>query len=219
MASSVRPKRSGYTSGFVTMDSDSATRKLSRLSTTSAEKLCRTPRLKFLRTLHFTSRTSSKTTRSRCSTAQTRSPALPGSSTKPSPPTVRRCPRRSKRGRSKPSTCNGSSLAELVTRGDAGSGPYDLFAYSAKLTQFGGVDRKYIKKLSRQVKDEKAARKALAARRKATSGNAEMTPKERRKLKWVVASKNKPGIFFGVALRVGFHAELSRFFHREVSHL
>lgn len=82
-------------------------------------------------------------------------------------------------------------------KGDAGSGPYDLFAYSAKLTQYGGVDRKYLKKLSKQAKDEKAARKALAARRKAAADNTEMSPKERRKLKWVVASKNKPGIFFG----------------------
>lgn len=82
-------------------------------------------------------------------------------------------------------------------KGTSGSGPYDLFAYSAKLTKFGGVDRRYLKQLSKQAKTERQKRKELAAKRKAASDNPNMTAAQRRRLKWVVASKNKPGIFFG----------------------
>lgn len=82
-------------------------------------------------------------------------------------------------------------------KGSAGSGPYDLFAYSAKLTKFGGVDRGYLKKIASQAKAERKDRKVLAAKRKAALKNEDMTPKERRSLQWNVASKNKPGIFFG----------------------
>lgn len=82
-------------------------------------------------------------------------------------------------------------------KGTSGSGPYDLFAYSAKLTKYGGVDRRYLKQISKQAKAEKERRRELASKRRAAAGDPNMTPARRRKLKWVVASKNKPGIFFG----------------------
>ncbi len=44
---------------------------------------------------------------------------------------------------------------------------------------------------------ERKARKTLAAKRKSAANNENMTPKERRALQWNVASRNKPGIFFG----------------------
>ena len=80
-------------------------------------------------------------------------------------------------------------------KGDAGSGPYDLFAYSAKVTQYGGVDRKYLKQLSKRAKTERGKRAALRAQRAALGPDA--TPKQRKAVKWITASRNQPGIFFG----------------------
>ncbi len=83
--------------------------------------------------------------------------------------------------------------------GDAGSGPYDLFAWSTQKTQYGGVDRKYLKKLAREHKREKKARAAMAAKRKAygpARGN-DYYSAARQRLNWTGVTKGKGGIFFG----------------------
>lgn len=84
--------------------------------------------------------------------------------------------------------------------GDAGSGPYDLFVYSAKVTQYGGVDRRYLSKISKQAKSERNRRKELRARRKALGPDA--TPKQRKALQWQTVSRGKPGTFFGTVYGV-----------------
>ncbi|MEY9831075.1 hypothetical protein ABIA25_002890 [Sinorhizobium fredii] len=84
--------------------------------------------------------------------------------------------------------------------GDAGSGPYDLFAWSAQKTQYGGVDRKYLKKLAREHRKERKARAAMAAKRKALG---HIRPEERYgkskrlRVNWTQHTKGKGGIFFG----------------------
>jgi hypothetical protein len=86
--------------------------------------------------------------------------------------------------------------------GDAGSGKYDVFAHSDKLTRAGGVDRGYLKRLGERNRKEKSERKQLRAQRPALKERRmwdmnQYSPEEYRPLTWVEKSRNKPGIFFG----------------------
>ncbi len=83
--------------------------------------------------------------------------------------------------------------------GDAGSGPYDLFAWSSQTTQYGGVDRKYLKRISAENRKERKARAAMAAKRKALGPLKwdERHSKKRLRLNWTQRTQGKGGIFFG----------------------
>lgn len=78
-------------------------------------------------------------------------------------------------------------------RGDAGSGPYDLMVFGAKTNRAGNIRWGYPKQLSRQNREEKAARSSLRSQRDAArSMDGDLT-----NLSWVKSKRNRPGIFFG----------------------
>jgi hypothetical protein len=76
---------------------------------------------------------------------------------------------------------------------DAGAGPYDVQPWAEKTTRFGGVDKRQLKRLSTQNKTEKAKRAELRAKRVPMRGAGQPTKAAR----WVTASRNRPGVFFG----------------------
>ncbi len=86
--------------------------------------------------------------------------------------------------------------------GDAGTNPKfgDMFASAEKLSRYGGVDLKYVKRLMKKVKEERAQRSAYRERRKMLSSTV-MPAAEKQaameQLKWNFVSKNKPGVFIG----------------------
>ncbi|WP_421477708.1 hypothetical protein [Agrobacterium tumefaciens] len=76
----------------------------------------------------------------------------------------------------------------------------DMFAFTAKLSTQHGVDRRYVKKLARQLKAEKKRRATYRGKRAAVVAQNLTADKQKNKLaklKWVHASKNDPGIFLG----------------------
>lgn len=78
--------------------------------------------------------------------------------------------------------------------GDPGTGRNDILSYSASPTTFGGAYNKAsFKRLSKRAKDETAKRSALRAQRSAFQGPGRLP----RNLKWIGASKNAPGMFWG----------------------
>lgn len=82
--------------------------------------------------------------------------------------------------------------------GDPGAGKWDVFAHSDRLTRAGGVDKRYLKRLSQRNKDERKARKDLRSKRiavRAQRQSGQHGPFQ--DFSWVKASKNKPGVFFG----------------------
>lgn len=82
--------------------------------------------------------------------------------------------------------------------GDPGAGEWDVFAYSDRVTKAGGVDKGYLKRLSKRNRDEKNARAKVRATRVAVRAKreaGEFGPFGQ--TSWVVISKNRPGIFFG----------------------
>ncbi|MBY3363776.1 hypothetical protein [Rhizobium laguerreae] len=79
--------------------------------------------------------------------------------------------------------------------GDPGTARSDILTYSAQPTPFGGAYNKAsFKRLVARAKKETTARAALRAQRVAF-GAAGRLP---RSLKWVSASRNAPGVFWGV---------------------
>lgn len=78
-------------------------------------------------------------------------------------------------------------------KGDAGAGPYDVQPWAEKTTRFGGVDKRFLKRLSSRNKTEKTKRQELRAKRISMRGAGQPT----RAARWVVSSRNRPGIFFG----------------------
>ncbi|MGX9991584.1 hypothetical protein ACS4RR_020875 [Rhizobium sp. Z1P35] len=79
--------------------------------------------------------------------------------------------------------------------GDPGTARNDILSWSAQATQFGGAfNRTPFKRLTARAKKEAVGRAALRAQRVAF-GAAGRLP---RSLKWVSASRNAPGVFWGV---------------------
>ncbi|MGO7115602.1 hypothetical protein ACCS79_03720 [Rhizobium johnstonii] len=79
--------------------------------------------------------------------------------------------------------------------------PNDLFAWTAKVSPLGGIDRKYRKKLSRQLKAEKKKRALYAGKRRALAAQGLPPDKQARrmaKLHWSTVGSGDPGIFYGV---------------------
>ncbi|CAN7332737.1 hypothetical protein [Neorhizobium tomejilense] len=76
----------------------------------------------------------------------------------------------------------------------------DMFAFTAKLSPQDGIDRKYVKKLGRQLKAEKKRRALYRGKRAAVVAEnlpADKQAKKLARLKWTHVSKNAPGIFLG----------------------
>ncbi len=79
--------------------------------------------------------------------------------------------------------------------GDPGTGRSDILSFSASPTAFGGAYNKAsFKRLSKRAKDETAKRAALRSQRSAFRGPGRLP----RNLKWITASRNAPGSFWGV---------------------
>lgn len=75
-----------------------------------------------------------------------------------------------------------------------------MFAFTAQLTQYDGIDRKYIKKLGRQLKAEKKRRATYKGKRQALVAQGlpqDKQAKRMAKLRWMHVAKGNPGIFFG----------------------
>lgn len=78
-------------------------------------------------------------------------------------------------------------------RGDAGSGPFDLFVFGEKRNRAGNIRWGYPKQLSKQNREEKSKRTSLRAQREAARSQGQDTSS----LAWFRAARNRPGIFFG----------------------
>jgi len=78
--------------------------------------------------------------------------------------------------------------------GDPGTARNDILSFSAAPTAYGGAFNKSVfKRLSKKAKDETTRRAALRAQRAALRGTGRLP----RSLKWVSASRNAPGLFWG----------------------
>lgn len=76
----------------------------------------------------------------------------------------------------------------------------DMFAFTAQLSPFDGIDRKYIKKLGRQLRSEKKRRAQYRGKRQALVAQGlpqDKQSKKMAKLRWAHVAKGDPGIFFG----------------------
>lgn len=76
----------------------------------------------------------------------------------------------------------------------------DTFAFTAQLSPYDGIDRKYVKKLGRQLKAEKKRRTTYRGKRQALVAQGlpqDKQTKRMAKLRWTHVSKGDPGIFFG----------------------
>lgn len=78
-------------------------------------------------------------------------------------------------------------------RGDAGSGPFDLFVFGEKKNKAGNIRWGYPKQLSKQHREEKSKRQSLRAQREAARAQGQDTSP----FAWFRATRNRPGIFFG----------------------
>ncbi len=82
-------------------------------------------------------------------------------------------------------------------RGDWGTGRWDILFYSDQPTNIGGFWKpSYVKRITERNKTEKMKRAALRGQRAAfrTGHRGEQLPDA---LKWINASGNRPGVFFG----------------------
>ncbi len=77
--------------------------------------------------------------------------------------------------------------------GDTGSGPYDLMVFGAKTNKAGNIRWGYTKQLSKQNREEKAARSSLRTQRDC----ARAMDGDLANLSWVKSKRNRRGIFFG----------------------
>ena len=78
--------------------------------------------------------------------------------------------------------------------GDPGTGRYDILSYSSKPTAAGGAFRPtFFRTTVAKAKAEKTGRQNLRQQRAGRSGQGRLPPS----LKWVTASRNKPGEFAG----------------------
>lgn len=78
--------------------------------------------------------------------------------------------------------------------GDPGTGRHDILAYSSKPTAAGGAFRPtFFKNTVSKAKQEKSDRQNLRQQRASRSGQGRLPPS----LKWVSASRNRPGTFAG----------------------
>ncbi|WP_139015576.1 hypothetical protein [Ensifer aridi] len=76
----------------------------------------------------------------------------------------------------------------------------DMFAFTAQLSPYDGIDRKYVKKLGRQLKAERRRRTLYRGKREALVAQGlpqDKQTKRMAKLRWVHVAKGDPGIFFG----------------------
>lgn len=86
--------------------------------------------------------------------------------------------------------------------GDAGSGPYDLFVHGDNTNAAGNIRWGYVKRLSKQNREEKAERKewqayADSVRERREWDMGQYAPGVYQDLSWVGHNRNKPGIFWG----------------------
>lgn len=86
--------------------------------------------------------------------------------------------------------------------GDAGTNRFakDMFGFTSQLSEYGGVDRKFIKKLGQRNKKEKKARATLEKRRQNVRNQKTTRAKKQVKLdkiRWQILHPDDPGIFFG----------------------
>jgi hypothetical protein len=78
-------------------------------------------------------------------------------------------------------------------RGDAGSGPFDLFVFGAKKNKAGNIRWGYAKQLGKQHREEKSKRTSLRAQREAARAQGQDTSP----FAFFRVNRNRPGIFFG----------------------
>lgn len=75
-----------------------------------------------------------------------------------------------------------------------------MFAWAAKLTPYGGADRKAIKRIVKDLKKENKKRALYAQKRKAViaqHSKAAVQARRLAKLRWAVVNKGDPGVFLG----------------------
>jgi hypothetical protein len=78
--------------------------------------------------------------------------------------------------------------------GDPGTGRWDILWWSHQPTAVGGAYKpSYVQRIVKQHKDERALRQSLRAQRSSFAGPGPMPDA----MKWVTASRNRPGEFFG----------------------
>ena len=104
--------------------------------------------------------------------------------------------------------------------GDAATNPkfHDMFSWAAKLTQYGGADRREIKRIVKRVAAEKKRRALYAEKRKTVLAQhlkPEVQARRLAKLRWAVVSKGAPGVFLGTIGGVRGYWERSERFVKE----